>query len=124
MDSSIFSFSYGHHNNSLVCAWGGVMLAAVTISLLIICALLGAYAMGAWTSANLMDRGADIALRGQESDDRRDGNLLTMVSKIYPQGIRDGRQQAATIEAPQYPALIDNSRDNFTITGLPNERES
>ncbi len=102
-------------------ALGGVMLAAATISLLIICVILGAYAMGAWTSASLMDRGADIALRAQESDDRRDGNLLTMVSKIYPQGIRDGRQQAATIEAPQYRALIDNNRDNFTITGLPTE---
>lgn len=49
-----------------------------------------------WWSANLMERGAELALRSQESDDRRDAALLRTLSTIARQ-----RQQAALPMLPQ-----------------------
>lgn len=42
----------------------------------------GAFAAGSWWSRVLMESGANVALRAQESDDRRDTAMIAAISKL------------------------------------------
>lgn len=83
---------------------GGPAMAVALIALAGLGLLVAGVAIGSGWSARLMERGANIALQAQVSDDRRDTALIRAITDSGKNWIRV-RDQATEEARSQYPAL-------------------
>lgn len=75
---------------SLWLSIGGAALAIGFGAITLVTVIFAAFALGSYWSAHLMNHGANIALRAQESDDRRDAQQLTALSAVIREAIQPG----------------------------------
>lgn len=94
---------------------GGLALAISFGALILIAVTFAAFGLGSWWTANVMERGAKIALYAQTSDDRRDIAQISSLSGLLRDWAKLVKDQMQ-IEQPQYTALpgpqVNGNGDN------------
>ena len=82
---------------------GGVVLAVGLGALILLCVALSAFALGSWWTGQIMERGANIALKAQVSDDRRDTVQLNAIAGLVKETLKLRDKGSAGVVG--YPAL-------------------
>ena len=85
-----------------------------------------AFAVGAYYSRDTMERGADVALRAQETNDRWDERKSATMGKLIVEGARIGARTTGPADTPPLPlpsqgldwlppvAILDPDQENLT----------
>lgn len=103
----------------LYLAVGGMGLAVGVGALFWLVSVVVAFMLGAYYTKQTLAAGADIALKAQTSDDRRDIVQTNALTGLVKEVLKLGGQ-AARVQAPSYPRLPDEGvvDAQFTIKGL------
>ena len=92
----------------------------VVITIIVIVFIMVVFGFGSWWSKMLMSEGASIALKAQESDDKRDSSQIRDIVGLVREVVR-----IKGISSPQndYMALPEQEQLPFRITGLDDDQE-
>lgn len=93
----------------------------VVITIIVIVSIMVAFGFGSWWSKMLMSEGALIALKAQESDDKRDSSQIKDIVGLVREVVK-----IKGISAPQndFLALPEQAQlPPFRITGLDNDQD-
>ena len=101
--------------------FGGLALVVTMLSLVLITLLIGAFSLGSWWSSQLLERGANIALKAQTGDNRREASQINALAGLMKETLKLG---GGLNQAPPYPSLPfgeETVEASFTIAGLEDE---
>lgn len=102
-------------------AFGGLVLAVILVTLILVALLIATFALGSWWSSKLMERGARIALQAQTSDDRRDSLQINALTGLVKETLRIRSNQNNGLSYPSLPFGEETVDASFTIAGLEDE---
>lgn len=101
---------------------GGLALTIMLSAVLLAALLAAAFGLGSWWSGKLMERGANIALKAQTSDDRRDTVQLTALAGLVKETLRIRNGLSNGDHYPSLPFGEEPVEASFTIAGLDEDQ--